>query len=164
MKRSLGVLAVCLGLVGGCSVVEKMTTAERTFTISVRNDSAEPVRVGLAKDGTPFEEEWSSPEELAINYAKQSDIQWGILVQPGQTRTFGPVTGRFSETSVGVCRFYQGDPTISEMLSMGRRSQSRIDQGLHPGSNRFVVFDDRALMGVKRLPPEPSPVATSSTK
>lgn len=163
MKR-LSALVVLVALVGGCSVVTKMTTAERTFTVQVRNESSQPARVGFAKDGTPFEEEWSSPEDLAIHFAKSSEIEWGKLVLPGQTANLGPITGRFSDTSVGICRIYQGDPSTSEMLAMNRRSAGRIDVGLRPGSNRFVLSDDRGQLALKRLPPEPAPLTPANAE
>lgn len=162
MKRLSGLVAL-LPLIAGCSVVTKMTTAERTFTVQVRNDSSQPARVGFAKDGTPFEEEWSSPEDLAIHYAK-SEMEWGKLVLPGQTANLGPITGRFSDTSVGICRIYQGDPSFSEMLAMNRRSAARIDIGLRPGSNRFVLSDDRGQLAVKRLPPQPASAPATAEK
>lgn len=155
LSAPLVLLACCLA--GGCSVVTNMTTAKATFSVAVKNQSTQPIRIGLAKDGPPFEEEWSSPEEVAIANAKRPEIAWGQTILPGQTATIAEITGRFSDGVHGFVRVYAGDVQMADMLAVGRRSPNRLDIPLAEGSNRLIVLDDGGRLAFKRLPPEPAP-------
>lgn len=158
MIKRLAIL-VLLPLVG-CSVVTNMTTEKVDFALSVQNQSTQPIRIGLAKNGPPFEEEWASPEEVAMGNPKRPDVNWGQTVLPGQTATVPMISGRFSEHVSGFVRVYAGDPQLSDMLAMGVHSPNRLDLRLNDGSNRFVIFDDGDHLGARRLPPAAAPAAT----
>ena len=158
------VVALAFAIAGGCGVVTRMTTAKGTFNVSVKNESTRPLRVGLTKSGPPFESDWASPEDVAIAQAKNSGAAWGQVVLPGQTATIPEISGRFNEGVYAFLRVYADDPSLSDMLAIGRHSPNRLDLPLDAGSNRFVIQDDRDRLMARKLPPEAAPAQTSSAQ
>ena len=62
MKLHAFVLPLLCGLLAtaqGCGF------KSHKYSIAVRNDSNQPIVVGLAKEGEPFEDNWASPEQIA---------------------------------------------------------------------------------------------------
>jgi hypothetical protein len=159
---SLSVFIVVAVVAGGCGMVTRMTTAKGTFNVTVKNESSRPIRIGLTKNGPPWEEEWASPEDVAINNAKHAGATWGQAVLPGQSATLPEISGRFSEGVYGFVRVYADDPALSDMLAMGRHSPNRLDLPLTGGVNRFVVMDDQDRLAAKRLPAVAEPAASET--
>lgn len=153
MKPTL--LSAFILLLSGCSVVTNMTTAKATFTIQVKNQTSEPIRIGLTKDGPPQEDQWWSPEEFAIFNARRPDISWGQIVLPGQVANIPSVDGRFSDGVHAILRVYAGNPALSDMLAISRNSPNRLDLPLAEGDNRFLILEDSNRLAAKRMPPAP---------
>ncbi len=146
MKFNIAFPAIALGFVTllmGCS------TRTDTYQFSVQNSTDQPITIGLAKEGGPYQDVWASPEQAAI-YTAPDEKPWGVIVDPGKTASAGPIKGAFSRGSRGMLRIYAGKPTISEILATGRDSLLRLDVPLHPGQNDFmIVHKEGRLAAVK---------------
>ena len=134
MMKSL--IAVCLtsmlvGCFGGPPATE--------FTVEVMNISPAPVSVGLVKTREPKEEGWTTPADVAIHSPEYADRHWGELIRPGETKTIGPKTGHFQQGSAAVMRVYGGNPTIEELVGVGRMDPDRVDVLLAAGRSSYVI-------------------------
>ena len=150
--RLTGILLPALLLAVGCADT-------RTYQIAVRNETKQPITVGVAKDGGKFEPQWASPEDVVVRTTGKDERGWdSVVVPPGQTRSAGPVTGDFSGGAVATLRVYAGDLQLSDMLAISRDSPNRLDVPLDPGRNAIVVHDDAGKLAYERvkLPPEPA--------
>lgn len=146
MKVSLATLPILL-IALGCTP----PTQTRTYSISVKNESTQPVVLWLTKDGPPYEPRWASPEDIAIESPKMDDnrINW-VTVDPGKLATSGDQAGRFENRTSAVLRIYVGATEFSDLLSMSFGSPTRADLDLVPGQNVFVVKRAEPLI-VERL-------------
>src|SRR6476661_6497658 len=104
MKPTTLASLVLLCTLSSCSMVTRMTTAKATFAVSAKNETTQPIRLGIYKDGPPQEENWISPEEFALFNVRHPNATWGELVLPGQTATLPTITGRFSDGVHAVLR------------------------------------------------------------
>lgn len=113
----------------------------RTYQVSVANHTSEPITFGLVKEGEPFERQWESPEDAAINEEHPNSAMWDTIA-PGRTAVSNPVQGKFARGAVAVLRVYLGKLTLPEILAVSRGQPNRIDVPLHPGMNAFHVTDE----------------------
>jgi hypothetical protein len=115
----------------------------RTYQIAVRNETKQPITVGVAKEGGKYEPQWRSPEQAVVRSGSDEEKAWdSVVVPPGETRSAGPVTGDFSGGAEATLRVYAGDLQLSDVLSISRGSPSRLDVPLDPGRNAVVVRDE----------------------
>lgn len=143
---------VLLGLVAGCAQT-------RTYRVSLKNQTEEPITVGMVKHGEPFERKWESPEQAAINGDKPPADMWRVI-PPGRTGQTSDVKGKFRGNSEAVLRIYQGSLDLPEILATSEGQPNRIDIPLHPGLNRIVVTDTGGQFEATREERQPSsPVA-----
>jgi hypothetical protein len=115
-------------------------TATRTYQVSVKNDTSEPITIGLVKEGRPIEPQWVSPEQAAIHELEPSSKMWAAI-PAGKSADTGPVRGEFDRDAEAVFRIYQGNLKLPDILAISRGQPNRIDILLHPGLNRFTVTD-----------------------
>lgn len=151
-------LATLLLVAGGCSDVEK-----RSYSVDVKNDSRTPVTVWLTKTGPVYENNWKSPEELAIETRRAGETIAGVVVPPGKTATVGPVQGKFAPNSLAVLRVYVGQHNFSELLAISKGAPDRRDLELRAGHNGFQVVDRGGQMLVERTD-GPKSMSADSTK
>ena len=130
-------LLLTLLLLPACTHYDK-----RSFEISVKNETARPLSVGLVKDGPPTEEGWIAPHEVAIMAPQLTDHKWGLVINPGETKVMGPHTGNFGQGAHAILRIYAGTPSIEEMLSFSRSDPERLDIYLWPGKSGYVIRYD----------------------
>jgi len=153
MKLPAITLIVTAALLIGC-------TEKRSYTVSVKNETARPLTLGLVKDAPPFNDEnWVSPEDVAILHSHSDDQAWGITVPPGKTGTAGPVDARFNSDGSAWLRIYSGQLTIGEMLAISKDSPNRLDLRLHEGDNHFIITGEGAL-AAERMRATTQPVAS----
>jgi len=115
---------------------------KRSFEISVKNETARPISVGLVKNGPPQEQGWIAPHEVAMMAPQLTDRKWGAVLKPGETRVLGPYAGRFEPGVQAILRIYAGTPTIEEMLAFSRTDPERVDIYLWPGKSGYVIRYD----------------------
>ena len=123
--------AVLLGVLVGCAET-------RTYQVSVKNNTGDPITIGLVKEGEPFEPQWASPEDAAIDGYEPSPRMWAAI-PPGKTADTGSVQGKFDQNAQAYLRVYQGSLNLSGILAISRGQPNRIDIPLHPGMNQFTV-------------------------
>jgi len=111
----------------------------RSFEISVKNETAGPLSVGLVKNGPPSEEGWIAPHEVAMMAPQLSDRKWGLVIKPGETKVLGPYTGKFEQGVQAILRIYAGTPTIEEMIAFAKNDPERLDIYLWPGKSGYVI-------------------------
>ena len=104
------ILISFLLLLPACTQIDK-----RSFEISVKNETAHPLSLGLVKNGPPAEEGWIAPHEVAMMAPQLADRHWGWVLAPGETKTFGPYTGHFESQTHAILRVYAGTPTIDDL-------------------------------------------------
>jgi hypothetical protein len=132
MTRFAPLLAAAL-LIVGCG------PATRSYTISVKNDSPEPMTVWLTKDGPPIEAKWLSPEQIAVMGKSKDDPISGVVIPPGKTGEMGPIDGRFEPGANAVLRVYRGQKLFNDLLAISAGSPGRTDLRLAPGTNAIVI-------------------------
>lgn len=110
--------------------------------------------VGLAKEGSPYEDAWARPEDIANDIAARGPTpntwEWGVPVQPGQTGDVGKVRARLDRGSVAFVRVYAGSKSLDDFLAISRGSPNRLDVPLEPGENRLVITEGDGRLRVKR--------------
>jgi hypothetical protein len=147
-------------LAGGCAET-------RTYSVAVRNESAAPITVGLAKVGGPFERHWAAPEEAALDRDRELETAWdSVVVAPGRTGYTGPVKGKFERNARATLRVYGGVRSLSSALAVSRGNPRRIDLVLTPGRNSLVVSerDGRLVADPVRGPLTDGPTPTAAGK
>ena len=127
-------LLASLLLLPACASAEK-----RTCQITVKNETAHPLSLGLVKNGPPTEDGWIAPHEVAMMAPQLADRHWGWVLGPGETKTFGPYAGHFDPGTHAILRVYGGTPTIDEMLAFSKDDPERLDIYLWPGKNAYVI-------------------------
>jgi hypothetical protein len=133
-------------LLPACTNYEK-----RPFEVTVRNETARPISVGLVKNGPPVEEGWMAPHDVAIMMPQLTDRNWGLVVKPGETKTLGPHTGLFQPGVQAILRAYGGTPTIEEMVGYPKDDPERVDIYLYPGKSGYVIRDMGGRLEYRRL-------------
>jgi len=114
----------------------------RTYQIAVRNETKQPLTVGVTKEGGKYEPQWRTPEEAVVRSYGNDEKAWdSVVVPPGETRSAGPVTGDFSGGAAAFLRVYAGELGLSDVLSISRDSPSRVDVPLEPGRNAIIIRD-----------------------
>lgn len=142
---------VVLGLMPlavGCSRTE-------SFDIDLRNNTAQPLTLSLAKDGPPYEPSWATPQDLAIETPKRRE-EWSggpsgmTSVPPGKTASVKGLRGQFDAGVQGYLRVYAGELTISQMLAKSPESPGRVDVPLKPGMNIITVGEKNGRLVAER--------------
>jgi hypothetical protein len=121
-------------LLAGCN------PSQKSFQVSVHNDTSAPVTLWLTKDGPPVEEGWMSPEQLASDpeHAKY-DL---AFVPPGKTGSTPNLSGTFPEGTHAVIRVYKGERELYYILQDEKAGVGvRADYVLKPGDNQLAVVD-----------------------
>jgi hypothetical protein len=112
--------------------------ATRTYQVSVKNDTANTITIGLVKEGDPFEPDWASPEEAAIAGQEPVPHMWAAI-PPGKAADTGRVQGKFNSKAEAILRVYEGKLNLSGILAISRDQPNRRDILLHPGLNRLTI-------------------------
>jgi len=150
MKRRWIYVIALAGLLAGCA-------QERTFQVAVRNETAQPITVGFAKEeGGPSEPAWATPEEIAIGTPSYADRNWdSVQVPPGRTGVAGPIKGKFDGSARAFLRVYAATGKLEDLIAISRGSPHRADVLLSPGRNALVlrVENDRLVAERVQLPP-----------
>ena len=128
------ILISFLLLLPACTQIDK-----RSFEISVKNETAQPLSLGLVKNGPPTEAGWVAPHEVAMMAPQLADRHWGWVLAPGETKTFGPYTGHFESQTHAILRVYAGTPTIDEMIAFSKDDPQRLDIYLWPGKSAYAI-------------------------
>lgn len=136
--KYLAILSVMFFVVG-CGPETKQ------YKVALKNDTPQPLLIGLAKSDGPFEELWASPEELAISDAQGAQRLWGRVVPPGKSASTPIVSGKFYPGDGGWLRIYAGigkrSVDFSGLLAISRGDPNRLDIRLQPGYNAFIIRD-----------------------
>ena len=126
------VLLVGMTLVG-CN------TKSYTYSVAVKNDTTEPLMIGFAKDGPPFEDNWATPEQIARIETRNDVHRWGVPTQPGRTAEVKKLTATLERSTTAYVRVYATTPTLPGMLAISQGSPNRLDIPLLPGANDISV-------------------------
>ncbi len=132
MLRPLLLLSLLMVPVVGCSTT-------RSYSVTVKNEYAEPMTLWLTKNGPPMETAWLPPEDLAmmLKFPETARLK-GIVVLPGE-QLGADVKGTFDPGVSAVLRVYRGRKTLEELFAIGRDSPNRTDIELPEGASRFVI-------------------------
>lgn len=139
MKRicfALASIAVLIGM-AGCQ-----QSRSASISVSLHNDSAQPVTAWLTKTGERSAE-WLAPEDLAL--VPKPEMINGVVIPPGKTGEMGPVAGKFEPDSFAVLRVYVGQLDFDHLLATGPDSPLRFDVTLDNGMNRLQVKNSAKL-------------------
>lgn len=134
MKRNSGVslsALILMSLLTGCQ-----TTYRANVSVSIKNESDQPVTVWITKTGER-DAEWLAPEDLAL--AAKPEMINGAVIPPGKTGELGPLKGKFEEDAVPILRVYEGQLEYDQLLATSVDSALRVDVTLSDGMNRLKV-------------------------
>ena len=152
MTQRCVLLLACITLFSGCA-------HKQSFQVAVRNETAEPITVGFAKEeGGPFEPAWATPEQVAIDAPTYTERAWdSVVVPPGKTGVAGPLEGKFDGSARAFLRVYAATGVLNDLLAISRGSPRRADVPLAPGRNALIVHEQQGKIVVERvdLPPPP---------
>lgn len=124
----------------------------RTFQIAVRNQTSNPITVGIAKEGGKYEPQWQAPEDAVVRTDGRDERGWdSIVIAPGDTGSAGPVSGDFSGNAVAMLRVYAGDLKLSDVLAISRGSPNRVDIALEEGRNAIIIRDEAGKLTYDRV-------------
>ena len=125
----------------------------RSYQVAVRNETANEITVGFAKeDGGPYEPQWATPEQVAMETPAENGRDWdSVVVPPGKTGVAGPLKGKFDASAKPVLRVYGAKGTLNDLLAISRGSPRRADVPLAPGRNALIVTDDAGRLKVERV-------------
>jgi len=124
-----------LALLVGCAHYET-----RSYDLSVKNDTGQPITLWLTKNGPKYEEGWKAPEDLAAETPRnQRAIGSDVVVPPGKTAT-AVRQGEFDPGTSAILRVYLGDLAINDILAISRGSDRRVDTRLYPGKSDWTAF------------------------
>ena len=144
MRFALPLLTALL-LAAGCAET-------RTFQIAVRNQTSQPITVGVAKEGGKYEPQWQAPEDAVVRTDGRDERGWdSVVIAPGDTGSAGPVTGDFSGGAVAMLRVYAGELKLSDVLSISRGSPNRVDVALDEGRNAIIVREEAGKLTYERV-------------
>jgi len=129
--------------------------ASKTYQVTVVNQTATPITVGVVKDHGPSEEGLTPVERLAIDSSLESMGPWGFVIPPGKTGDTQPITGKFSGGAQAYLRVYRGTGTNAELISVGSSNPHRLDVLLFPGArNEIIVKDGSKKLEFVRVSPK----------
>lgn len=137
-------LLLLVGVVG-CNDIQ-----QRSYDVTVKNDSSRPVTIWLTKNGPAWEEGWKSPEDIANESPKVVDRISGVIVPAGKTAYTGKVNGLFAPSTDAILRVYLGERKFLELLATSPGGPGRIDTVLHPDVNVLHVTDNGATVKVTK--------------
>jgi hypothetical protein len=124
--------------------------AQKSFDVSVKNQTTQPVTLWLTKDGPPAENGWLSPEQLA-KIPQDSKPKYDLaIVPPGKTGYTGKLSGEFPEGTRAVLRVYPGALElfhIAEAIKSG--GVKHVDATLKPGGNKLAVVERDGQIAVE---------------
>src|SRR4051812_1794919 len=159
-SRSLARLPLLVSCLAVPALVGCSPTSTERFDVTVRNDTPNPLTLALVKDGPPYEAAWATPEDFAIDSAHRREDWAGKTgrlngLPPGKTAEVRGLTGQFEAGTRAFLRVYNGDLTVSQMLSKGPDSPDRVDVILVPGANELTVVPDGSAIKVRVDRPGP---------
>ena len=144
-SKWMAVSVVAGALLAGCAQT-------RSYQVAVRNETQDPITVGFAKEeGGPFEPQWATPEDVAIEHQGPEHGWDSVVVPPGKTGVAGPLEGKFDSTAKATLRIYAGSGELNELLAISRGSPRRADVPLAPGRNALIVRDDGGKLTVEHV-------------
>lgn len=120
----------------------------RTYEVVVVNQTAQPLTIGLTKNGPPFERDWAAPEDVAVLNHRDSEAAWGLRLEAGKTASSKRVDAKFEPQTLAILRVYVGDLTMDEILAASLNSPSRRDIRLRQGKNVVTVTETRGAVRV----------------
>jgi hypothetical protein len=125
----------------------------RSYQVAVRNETAEPITVGFAKEeGGPFEPAWATPEQVAIESPTYTERTWdSVVVPPGKTGVAGPLQGKFDSTARAFLRVYAATGALNDLLAISRGSPRRAEVPLCAGRNALIVRNEEGRLVVERV-------------
>ncbi|HEV7301376.1 MAG TPA: hypothetical protein VGN72_18585 [Tepidisphaeraceae bacterium] len=141
------ILGLAMLVAGGCN------TKTYNFSVAVKNESSEPVMVGFAKDGPPFENNWATPEQVARMMPRPDERGWGIPVAPGKVAEVENEKAQLERSTTAYLRVYATAPSLDSMLAISSGSPNRLDIPLRPGENKIVVTREGGQLKFQRLNP-----------
>ena len=125
----------------------------RTYQIAVRNESSQPITIGVAKEGGKYDPQWASPEDAALHTESHNERGWQSVVVPkGKTGYARPLKGKFPSGDEPMLRVYAGDLLLSDVLAVSHGSPSRVDVPLSPGRNAIIIHDRLGRLDYERVP------------
>jgi hypothetical protein len=145
-------MPVCLLLTAlcavGCSSYEN-----RSFQLTVKNESNAPVTVWLTKNGPPDERNWQSPESYAISSPKNTDLHNEVVLDPGKEGRIA-INGKFRPSTDAVLRVYDGVVDMNDMIATDELSSLRHDARV-PEGIWFLSIQRKPGLTVVRTPGQP---------
>src|SRR5436190_10105188 len=139
------VSVVAAAVLAGCAQT-------RSYQVAVRNETQGPITVGFAKEeGGPYEPQWATPEDIAIEHQGPEHGWDSVVVPPGKTGFAGPLQGKFDSTAKASLRIYAGTAELNELLAISKGSPRRADVPLAPGRNALIVRDDGGKLTVEHV-------------
>jgi hypothetical protein len=148
-RSRIGAVAALLALctLAGCN--------NRTYQVTVVNQTTSPITVGIVKDRPPYEEMLVPVELLAIESPLASLPPWGFVIPPGRTADTRPVTGKFPAGTEAYLRVYRGTGTNAELIAVSTPSPHRLDVMLFGNAkNEIVIKDDQTKLDYERISPK----------
>ncbi|HYE17825.1 MAG TPA: hypothetical protein VEA69_05245 [Tepidisphaeraceae bacterium] len=145
----IGAVAAVLTLcaLAGCN--------NRTYQVTVVNQTSSPITVGIVKDRPPYEEQLVPVELLALETPLASLPPWGFVVPPGRTADTRPVTGKFPAGTEAYLRVYRGTGTNAELIAVSSPSPHRLDVMLFgKAKNEIVIKDNQMKLDYERISPK----------
>lgn len=121
-----------------------------TYSLSLKNAAAEPIMVGFAKDGPPFEDHWATPEQISRIELRNDVRGWGMPVPPGKTAYVEKEKATLEGSTAAYVRVYATAPTLPGMLAISEGSPNRLDIPLIPGNNDLVVTRENGRLTFQR--------------
>lgn len=122
-----------------------------TYSLTLKNAASEPIMVGFAKDGPPFEDAWATPEQVSRIPQRPGERSWGVPVMPGKVAEVQKVTAKLEGYSVSYVRVYATAPSLESMLAISMGSPNRLDVPLLPGANDLVVTREGGKLVYQRV-------------
>jgi hypothetical protein len=146
MWRWITLLALSALMMTGCAQT-------RSYQVAVRNETRDPITVGFAKEeGGPFEANWATPEQVAIESPTYVERNWmSVVVPPGKTGVAGPIQGKFDANARAFLRVYGATGELNDLLAISRGSLRRADVPLAQGKNALVVREEKGKLAVERV-------------
>src|SRR5690348_11650353 len=119
MKLFFGPLLIAL-LAIGCA-------PRLTFDISVKNETRDPITLGIVKTAPPYDRDFAAPENFAIDYPNTPAPPWGHVVPPGRNIGSPPVAGSFPDDARAYLRVYRGEHSDAQLMAISDPSPDRTE-------------------------------------
>ena len=136
MKTILAV--ILLGVAIGC-------TPTRTYEVSVRNDTPDPVTLWLTKDGPPAEAGWYTTEQFLA--APPDTLSPGIELPPGKIADTRKRKGKFPKGTNAILLIYR-----TGALAAAPGGSFPLTVRLAPGRNEMSVVEASGKLAVQPMP------------